>query len=84
VQLQIKFSGDINDSCYFTIEKGRVDAKQGTCEKPNLTIETPFNVWMDIITRKADGAKMLMEQKYKVSGDLALMLQLFRSDKSPS
>jgi multimeric flavodoxin WrbA len=84
VQLQIKFSGDINDSCYFTIEKGRADAKQGTCEKPDLTIETPFNIWMDIITRKADGAQMLMEQKYKVSGDLALMLQLFRSDKSKS
>jgi multimeric flavodoxin WrbA len=84
VQLQINFSGDINDSCYFTIEKGRVDAKQGTCEKPDLTIETPFHVWMDIITRKADGAKMMLEQQYKVSGDAALMLQLFRSGKSPS
>jgi putative sterol carrier protein len=54
----------------------------GTCEKPDLTIETPFNIWMDIITRKVDGAQMLIEQKYKVSGDLALMLQLFRGDKS--
>jgi SCP-2 sterol transfer family len=33
---------------------------------------------MDIITRKADGAKMLMEQKYKVEGDLQLMMQLFQ------
>jgi len=39
---------------------------------------------MDIITRKADGAKMLMEQQYKVSGDLALMMQLFQKEDSPS
>lgn len=78
VQLQINFSGDVNDSCYFTIEKGRVDARQGACEKPDLTIDTPFNVWMDILTRKADGAKMLMEQKYKVQGDLPLMMKLFQ------
>lgn len=82
VQLQMKFSGDINDSCYFTMEKGRVESKQGTCEKPDLTIDTPFDVWMDIITRKADGAKMLMEQKYKVQGDLMLMMKLFQSEQS--
>lgn len=78
VQLQIKFSGDVNESCYFTIEKGSVNAKQGACEKPDLTIDTPFNVWMDILTHKADGATMLMEQKYKVAGDLSLMMQIFR------
>lgn len=77
VQLQINFSGEVNDSCYFTIEKKHVEAKQGVCEKPDLTIDTPFNVWMDIITRKADGQKMFMEQKYKVQGDLTLMMQLF-------
>jgi multimeric flavodoxin WrbA len=80
VQLQIKFSGDVNDSCYFTIEKGGVEAKQGTCEKPDLTIDTPFNIWMDIITRKSDGAKMFVEQKYKVEGDMSLMMQLFRRE----
>jgi multimeric flavodoxin WrbA len=84
VILQFRFSGEVTDSCYFTIEKGNIGVQRGTYEKPDLIIETPFSIWMDIITRKADGAQMLMEQKYKVSGDLALMLQLFRSDKSPS
>lgn len=83
VQLQIKFSGDINESCYFTIEKARVEAKPGNCENPDLTIDTPFNLWMDIITRKADGSQMFMEQKYKVKGDLMLMMQLFQSGKNP-
>ena len=84
VILQFKFSGEVDDSCYFTLEKGNVSAKPGTCEKPDLTIDTPFHVWMDIMTRKADGGKMFMEQKYKVQGDLSLMMQLFRSDKGSS
>ena len=78
VQLQINFSGDVNDSCYFIIENNRVEAQQGVCDKPDLTIDTPFNVWMDILTRKADGQQMFMEQKYQVDGDLTLMMKLFQ------
>jgi predicted lipid carrier protein YhbT len=31
---------------------------------------------MDIMTRKADGQQMFMEQKYTVSGDLSLLLRM--------
>jgi multimeric flavodoxin WrbA len=78
IVLQIKFSGEVEDSCYFTIEKGTVGGQSGTWPSPDLTIEAPFNVWMDIMTGKADGRQMLMEQKYKVYGDLSLMMQLFQ------
>jgi putative sterol carrier protein len=77
VTLQFRFSGEVADSCYFVIRKDNVDAKEGTRENPDVTIETPFEVWMDIMTGKADGQQMFMEQKYEVEGDLALMLQLF-------
>ncbi len=82
VVLQFKFSGDVKDSCYFTIEDGKVGAQQGACANPDLMIDTPFQLWMDIITRKADGAQMLMEQRYRVEGDLPLMMQLFQSKES--
>jgi len=32
---------------------------------------------MDIMTGKADDQKMFMEQKYKVTGDISLMIKLF-------
>ncbi len=82
VILQFKFSGDVEDSCYFTIEKGNIDAKTGTWENPDLTIETPFDVWIDIMTGKADGQQMFMEQKYKVNGDISLMIQLFQRESA--
>ena len=34
---------------------------------------------MDIMTGKADGQQMFMEQKYRVEGDLELMIRLFES-----
>ena len=78
VYLQFNFSGEVAGSCYFTIKNGSVDAKEGSRENPDITIETPFEIWMDIMTGKADGQQMFMEQKYKVDGDLSLMIQLFQ------
>jgi hypothetical protein len=78
--LQFSFSGEVTDPCHFIIEKGNVSAEEGEKENPDITIETPFEVWMDIMTGKADGQQMFMEQKYKVNGDLSLMMQLFQKN----
>ncbi len=80
VYLQFHFSGEVTGSCYFIIENGSIDAKEGSKETPDISIETPFEIWMDIMTGKADGQQMFMEQKYKVDGDLSLMLQLFHKE----
>jgi len=82
--VQFNFSGPVKDACYFVVADGRVQPVAGTHPNPDLTIETPFDLWMDIVTRKADGAQMLMENKYKVRGDLALMLQLFKKEDKPA
>ncbi len=77
VILQFKFRGDVKEHCYFTIEEGHITAKKGTCENSDVTIETLFNVWMDIMTGKADGQQLFMERKLSISGDLSLIMQLF-------
>jgi multimeric flavodoxin WrbA/putative sterol carrier protein len=82
VVLQFKFSGAVEDSCYFTIKKDDIDKQTGTCEIPDVEIETPFDLWMDIMTGKADPRQMLMEKKYKVMGEIALMAQLFQRKSS--
>jgi hypothetical protein len=80
VTLQFDFSGEEEGACHFTLAAGRIDACEGPAEKADLTIETPFAVWMDIMTRKADGQQMFLDQKYKVHGDLALMVALFKKN----
>lgn len=74
--LQFRFSGNVEGSCYFKIEDGRIEAFSGAAEKPDLTVESPFDVWIDIMTGKADGQQMFMAQKYKVHGDLSLLMRL--------
>ncbi|MCB2167050.1 MAG: NAD(P)H-dependent oxidoreductase [Deltaproteobacteria bacterium] len=82
IVLQFKFTGEVENSCYFNIEKGLVDAQKGPPASSDITIETPFELWMDIMTNKADGGQMFMEQKYKVSGDLSLMMSLFQRPRT--
>jgi putative sterol carrier protein len=72
--LQFNFSGEVEGSCHFKIESRQIKAMPGVAEKPDLTIDAPFEVWMDIMTGKADGQQMFMEQKYKVVGDLSLLM----------
>jgi putative sterol carrier protein len=82
INLQFHFTGEVAGSCHFIIEKGHVDPKNGTVAGPDITIEIPFELWMDIMTGKVDGQRMFTEQKYKVDGDLSLMIQLFRKNES--
>jgi len=80
--VQFDFSGQIEGACHFKLDGGSIDAVAGPADTPDLTIATPFEVWMDIMTGKADGQKMFMEQKYQVTGDLELLMrfgELFES-----
>lgn len=74
--LQFSFSGQVEGSCCFIIQNGSIEVETGDGENPDLVIETPFEVWMDIMTGKADGQQMFMEQKYRAEGDLSLLLRM--------
>jgi len=71
--LQFKFFGEVEGSCYFTIERGTIEARLGTANKPDLIVEAPFELWMDIVTGKSDGTQMFLEGKYQAEGDISLM-----------
>lgn len=78
VILQFDFSGTIQDACHFIIDPKRIAAKPGRAVNPDIIIHTPFALWMDIMTRKADGQQMFLDGKYRVEGDFDLMLKLFQ------
>jgi len=73
--MQFHFSGEVEGDCYFRIENNQMTPVLGKAEKPDLTISSPFEIWMDLLTGKADGQQLFMEQKYQVSGDLSLLLR---------
>jgi len=74
--IQFRFSGEVEGSCYFRIEDGKIEATAGDSDKPDLVVESPFEIWMDIMTGKADGQQMFMQQKYRTTGDLSLLMRM--------
>jgi multimeric flavodoxin WrbA len=74
--LQFDFSGEVKGSCHLRIENGEIKVFEGPSEHPNLTVQAPFDVWMDVITGRVDGQEMFMQRKYKVQGDLSLLTRM--------
>lgn len=74
--IQFDFSGDIQGSCHFRIENRAIKAIPGKAEKADLTIDSSFDVWIDIMTGKADGQQMFMTGKYRAMGDLSLLVRM--------
>jgi multimeric flavodoxin WrbA/putative sterol carrier protein len=74
--MQIDFSGEVEGSCHMSIDNGKIKVAGGAAKNPDLTIETPFQVWMDVMTGEADGQQMFMEQKFRAEGDLSLLIRM--------
>jgi len=74
--MQFNFAGEVQGSCYFEIKDAKITAHKGAAKNADVSIESPFETWMDIITNKADGQKMFMDQKYQVKGDISLLLRM--------
>ena len=75
-KIQYRFSGDVEGDCFVSITSGKLETGLGTVDCPNVTIDTPFEVWMDILTGEADGQALAAQGKYKVAGDVLLLGQL--------
>ena len=78
--LQFKFSGELQDTCHFIVSNQGVEPVEGAADSPDIVIHTPFETWMDIMTRKADGQEKFLLGEYSVEGDLETMFQLFQGD----
>lgn len=74
--IQFIFNGQTPGACWFKISNGELESGEGVSESPALTIESPFDLWVEIMTGKADGQKMLMEGKYHAKGDFSLLIRL--------
>ncbi len=74
--MQFDFSGSVQGSCHFTIEEGTIQGVMGPAPQPDLTVSAPFEVWMDVVTGKADGQQAFLEGKYQVQGDVTLLMRM--------
>ncbi|MDD5170116.1 MAG: NAD(P)H-dependent oxidoreductase [Syntrophales bacterium] len=74
--MQFDFTGDVEGSCHFKIEEGKIEAVLGGSDSPDLVIMTPFALWLDIMAGRADGQQAFMEQKYRITGNISLLMKM--------
>lgn len=82
--IQFNFTGPVEGSCHFKIADGNILPVQGAAATPALTISTPFDLWIDILTGRADGRQALMAGRWWASGDMNLLMkmgELFNKNK---
>ncbi len=76
--LQFEVHGEENFIAHLKIAKGSCTYQDGPADKPNLIIKTPADVWLKIFRGELNGQKAFMEGRYKVEGDMNLLLKLNR------
>jgi putative sterol carrier protein len=84
-EIQFDISGEGGGRWVISIAEGRCQVRRGEAISPALTIESSGEVWVKIARGEIDRPKALMQNLYRVKGDvniLARMPQLFGTRRS--
>lgn len=73
--IKIIFSGemDSNKPYFLKVSTDSCELKTVKIGVPDLIIETPFDVWLEISEGQRNGAQAMMDGLYRVSGDFDIM-----------
>lgn len=74
--IQFNFSGQVEGSCHLDIAGGKAVGAGGPAQSPDLVIDAPFALWLEIMSGKADPQQAFMQGQAKASGDLGLLMRL--------
>jgi multimeric flavodoxin WrbA len=74
--IQFCFSGKEGGECYLQIADGTIEALEGSAASPDLTVNAPFETWLDVMSGKLDGQEAFTSGACGAQGDFALLMKL--------
>jgi multimeric flavodoxin WrbA/putative sterol carrier protein len=74
--LQFDFTGEQTGSCSFLVSGDGIEESIDPPSIPDLLVRAPFEVWMDVFTKKTDGQDAFMKGRYTAQGDLTLLAHM--------
>lgn len=80
LSVNFNFNGEITGRCQITVFDGMIKTSQEVIEKADISIETPFELWVDIVHGRLSAQKMLIQKKFRFEGEydcLAKVIKLF-------
>jgi multimeric flavodoxin WrbA/putative sterol carrier protein len=75
---QFEIYGEEEFTGHLRMINGSCTYQEGAADKPDLIIKTPAYVWLKISRGELKGQQAFMEGRYKVEGDLNLLLKMNR------
>jgi putative sterol carrier protein len=73
--VQFKVTGDDEFNAYLEIADGKCVHHEGEAAQPDLLIETPGQVWLDVAQGRLNGQEAFFKGLYKVNGDLSVLMK---------
>jgi putative sterol carrier protein/putative NADPH-quinone reductase len=58
---------------YLTITNGKATYKEGIHDNPDIVIDTPVSIWLDVASGKLSGIRGYLTKKYHVEGPVHLL-----------
>ncbi len=73
--VQIVAGGPEPGNWVITVNGGGCAVEEAIAPSPNVTINTPSDVWLKIMRRELDGATAFMSGQFTFSGDMGILMQ---------
>ncbi len=73
---QFEITGPEEFIAHLVIADGKCVFQEGPHEKPGVAIKSPADVWLSISRGELDGQGAFMSGRYKVEGNIALLMRL--------
>jgi putative sterol carrier protein len=74
--IQFKVTGAEAGNWNITVKDGKCSVAEGEAASPNVTINTPSDVWLKILRRELDGATAFMSGQFTFTGDMGILMQM--------
>jgi putative sterol carrier protein len=74
--IQFKVTGAEAGNWQITVKDGKCTVAEGEAASPNVTINTPADVWLKIMRRELDGATAFMSGQFTFTGDMGILMQM--------
>lgn len=74
--IQFKFTGDEPGEWVATLADGKCSTRRGEADNPNVTINSPSDVWLKITRRELDGATAFISGQFSFTGDMGILMRM--------
>jgi putative sterol carrier protein len=75
-EIQFDLSGEGGGKVVLSIADGRCTAREGEALSPTLTIQSPSDVWLQMVRGEINRPKALMDGLFRIEGDLGLLMRM--------